>query len=68
MKTKEKKELHGKKVEELRLQVRTLKEELFLLQLEYNRRKLKNTSSILHKRKNIAKVKTILQEKENIVV
>ena len=68
MKTKEKKELHGKKIAELRSQIKTLKEELFLMQLEYGRRKLKNTSSILHKRKDIAIVQTILQEKEGIAV
>ena len=68
MKTKEKKELHGKKIAELRALLKTMREELFSLKLEYNRRKLKNTSSILHKRKDIATIQTILEEKERIVV
>ncbi len=68
MKTKEKKELHTKKVEELRMLLKTVREELASLQLEFYRRKLKNTSSILHKRKDIATIQTILEEKERIVV
>ena len=63
MKTKAKKELHSKTGEELKVLLKTVKDEFFSLQLEHAQQKLKNTSSLLHKRKDIARINTILQEK-----
>lgn len=64
MKIKEKKELRQKSINELRLLLQQVKEELFSLRLEKVQKKLKNTSSIFQKRKDIARILTILKEKE----
>lgn len=64
MKIKEKKDLQQKSVNELRLLLKQVKEELFSLRLEKVQKKLKNTSSIFQKRKDIARILTILKEKE----
>ncbi|MBI2074391.1 MAG: 50S ribosomal protein L29 [Candidatus Levybacteria bacterium] len=64
MKTKVKKELHTKTIEELKSLVNQTREELSNLKLEKVRKKLKNTSSILQKRKDMARILTILNEKE----
>ena len=64
MKIKEKKDLQQKSINELRLLLKQVKEELFSLRLEKVQKKLKNTSSIFQKRKNIARILTILKEKE----
>lgn len=64
MKIKEKKDLQQKSINELRLLLKQVKEELFSLSLEKVQKKLKNTSSISQKRKNIARILTILKEKE----
>lgn len=64
MKIKEKKELQQKSIKELKLLLQQVKEELFRLRLEKFQKKLKNTSSIFQKRKDIARILTILKEKE----
>lgn len=64
MKTKEKKELNSKSTEELKSLLDTAEGELSLLKLENFRKKLKNTSSIAIKRKEIAKILTIIKQKE----
>lgn len=64
MKTKQKKELHTRTMQELKVMLKEAKEELFSLKLEKVQRKLKNLRSIFEKRKNIAKILTILREKE----
>lgn len=64
MKKKEKQELHTKTEEELLSLVRQARQELFKILLEKSQKKLKNTSVILHKKKEIARLLTILNEKE----
>lgn len=66
MKTNAIKELHGKGIEELRTLLQTAKEELSMLQMDKMQGKLKNTSNILYRRKDIARIATIIKEKENI--
>lgn len=64
MKTKEKKELQIKTVPELRTLVKNIHEDLFALRIEASQMKLKNTSSLAKKRKEIAQILTVLREKE----
>lgn len=64
MKTKEKKELQTKTRDELKSLLRAIDEEIFKLRLENFRKKLKNVSSISLKRKDKARIMTILREKE----
>lgn len=64
MKTKTKKELHVKTALELKTALKEAKEELFSLRLQKTQKKLKNLRSIFEKRKDIAKILTILKEKE----
>ncbi len=64
MKTKVIKQLHGKTKEELQALIQSVKEELANFRLDQKQGKLKDTSSILHKRKEIARMQTVLQEKE----
>ncbi|MBI4089500.1 MAG: 50S ribosomal protein L29 [Candidatus Levybacteria bacterium] len=64
MKTKEKKELHLKNLEELKRQVSELKEALVNLKLEKSQNKLKNTSQLSLTRKKIAQILTIMRAKE----
>lgn len=64
MKTKTKKELHVKTASELKTALKEAKEELFSLRLQKTQKKLKNLRSIFEKRKDIAKILTILKEKE----
>lgn len=64
MKTKQKQELHQKTKEELKNILRTARAELLSLRLDNSLKKLKNTSSILHKRKEIAVIYTVLSEKD----
>lgn len=64
MKTKDKKELYSKTIEELKNILKITKEEIFKLKLENFQKKLKNTSSISVKRKDLAKILTILRGKE----
>ncbi|MDO8639725.1 MAG: 50S ribosomal protein L29 [bacterium] len=64
MKTKEKKELNSKSTEELKILLGAAEGELSLLKLENFRKKLKNTSSVTMKRKEIAKILTIIKQKE----
>lgn len=66
MKLKAVKELHTKTVEELQVLLQTAAEELSLLRFDQAQGKLKNTSSFLHKRKDIARIQTVLREKENV--
>ncbi len=51
---------------ELKNQIKKLKEELFQLQLDHQQRKLKNTSSLGLKRKEIASLLTTLRALELI--
>lgn len=64
MKTKDKQELHAKTKEELQTMLEEARKALFTLKFDRAQRKLKNTRSIFEKRKDIAKIATVLKEKE----
>jgi ribosomal protein L29 len=64
MKTKEKKDLTTKDIKELRSMLKDARDALFSLRMEKAQVKLKNPRSIFHKRKEIAKILTILNRKE----
>lgn len=64
MKIKEKKTLREKTIAELKLSISEAKDGLRADYLEAQRGKLKNTSLLLHKRKDIARMSSILREKE----
>lgn len=64
MKTKDKKELHLKSIKELSNLVVAAKDALSGLMLDKTQNKLKNTSMLSIKRKEIAQMLTILRGKE----
>lgn len=64
MKTKDKKELHSKSVKELNNLVMDAKDALSVLMLDKTQNKLKNTSKLPLKRKEIAQMLTIIRGKE----
>ena len=64
MKTKDKKELHLKSLKELNNLVLGAKDSLMDLKLDKSQNKLKNTSLLTVKRKEIAQMLTILRGKE----
>lgn len=64
MKTKDKKELFTKNIEELKNLLKSAQDVLFQLKLEKAQNKLKNTRSIFWKRKEIANILTVVREKE----
>ena len=64
MKTKEKKELFTKTIDELRSLLKECRNELFDLKLSLSQHKLKNTKEALWKRKKIAMILTAIREKE----
>lgn len=64
MKSKEKKQLIGKAMVELQSDVKKLRSEITSILLDKVQGKLKNTSSVTNKRREIAVIKTIMREKE----
>lgn len=64
MKTKDKKELFAKDITELKTMLKQAKDSLSTLRLDKATNKLKNTRSIFLKRKEIAKIATIIRGKE----
>ncbi|MBI2431087.1 MAG: 50S ribosomal protein L29 [Candidatus Levybacteria bacterium] len=64
MKIKEKKELHHKTAVELKALISQAKDELAILKMSKKRGKIKNTSALLHKRKDIARMYSILRERQ----
>ncbi len=64
MKTKEKKDLHTKSQAELKTLLKSAREALSAAKLEKTQNKLKNTSLITVKKREIAQILTILKEKE----
>ena len=58
------KELHELTIEELNAKVKELSEELFNLRFRHAIGQLENPSSLKTCRKDIARIKTILREKE----
>lgn len=67
MKTKEKKQLGEKTAAELRIDLRKVQEALSGLLLDKVAGKLKNTSSLTNKRKEIAVIQTMMRQKELVV-
>ena len=67
MKTKEyREELRAKNVEELNAELVAAKKELFNLRFQNATNQLDNTSRIKEVRKNIARIQTIITEKEKV--
>jgi len=64
MKKKQKKELFSKTIPELSLLLKETREKLFSFKMDHTRKKLKNTRSIFMTRKEVARILTILKEKE----
>jgi len=64
MKTKEKKELHAKSIKELSNLVAAAKDALVGLRLDKTQNKIKNTSILSLKRREIAQMLTIIRLKE----
>lgn len=64
MKTKAKKELHIKTIPELKARFSELKNEIFQLKMDKAGKKLKNLRTIFERRKEIARILTILEEKK----
>ena len=64
MKTKDKKELHLKSLKELNNLVNVAKDVVVGLRLDKTQNKLKNTSQLAVKRKEIAQMLTIIRGKE----
>jgi ribosomal protein L29 len=64
MKRKQKTELHGKTVVELRKQLTEAQHVLFQQQMDLKMNSLKNLSSMSVKRDEIAVIKTIIAEKQ----
>lgn len=64
MKSKDKKELHAKSIKDLSNLVVEAKDALVALRLDKIQNKLKNTSLLFFKRKEIAQMLTIIRLKE----
>lgn len=64
MRSNDRKALHTKDSSELKKLFDEARKALVALKLEHAQRKLKNTQSMYIKRKEIAKIQTVLQEKE----
>jgi ribosomal protein L29 len=68
MKTKDKKELHLKSIKELNNLVIEAKDALASLKLDKTQNKLKDTSILSRKRKEIAQILTVLRMKELVEI
>lgn len=66
MKKKEKQELQTKTIEELKTLLKEAKNLLLTMRFDLSRNKLKNTRSLFLKRKEIARILTVLNQKEKI--
>ena len=64
MKAKEIKEVRGLSVEKLEEKLQELKKDLFMLRMQHATNQLDNPSKIASVKKDIARVKTIIREKE----
>lgn len=64
MKRKQKDEIRGKTIEELKTEVLKREDEAVRLKMEVQQAKVKDTSSIQRKMDEIAIIKTIIREKE----
>ena len=67
MKAKEIKEIRGLSVEDLNKKLNDLKKDLFMLRMQHATNQLDNPMRIVAVRKDIARIKTIIREKETTV-
>ena len=67
MKAKEIKEIRGLSVEKLEAKLQELKKDLFMLRMQHATNQLDNPLQIATTKKDIARVKTIIREKETNV-
>ena len=67
MKAKEIKEIRGLSVEELNKMLNELKKNLFMLRMQHATNQLDNPIKIAAVKKDIARIKTIIREKETNV-
>ena len=64
MKAKEIKEIRGLSVEKLEAKLQDLKKDLFMLRMQHATNQLDNPMQIAAVKKDIARIKTIIREKE----
>ena len=67
MKAKEIKEIRGLSVEDLSKKLNELKKDLFMLRMQHATNQLENPLQIAAVKKDIARIKTIIREKETNV-
>ena len=67
MKAKELKEIRGLSVEKLEEKLQELKKDLFMLRIQHATNQLENPMQIANVKKDIARIKTIIREKETNV-
>ena len=67
MKAKEIKEIRGLSVEKLAEKLQELKKDLFMLRMQHATNQLDNPMQIAAVKKDIARIKTIIREKETNV-
>ena len=67
MKAKEIKEVRGLSVEKLQEKLQELKKDLFMLRMQHATNQLDNPMQIAAIKKDIARIKTIIREKETNV-
>ena len=67
MKAKEMKEIRGLTVEKLEEKLQELKKDLFMLRMQHATNQLENPLQINAVKKDIARIKTIIREKETNV-
>ena len=67
MKAKEIKEIRGLSVEKLEQKPQELKKDLFMLRMQHATNQLDNPMQIANVKKDIARIKTIIREKETNV-
>ncbi|OGH23802.1 MAG: 50S ribosomal protein L29 [Candidatus Levybacteria bacterium RIFCSPHIGHO2_02_FULL_42_12] len=66
MKKKDMQALRNKDANEFRRMIDEAKKELFKLKLDLSMQKLKNTRAVFEKRKDIARLLTLLEEKKSV--
>ena len=67
MKAKEIKDIRGLSVEKLQEKLQELKKDLFMLRMQHATNQLDNPMQIVAVKKDIARIKTIIREKETNV-
>ena len=67
MKAKELKDVRGLSVEKLEAKLQELKKDLFMLRMQHATNQLENPMQIAAVKKDIARIKTIIREKETNV-